>query len=153
MACNQTRFRISLWPSVDLYMVFFELLLWLGIIYYYCVSFIYNFYSYFIENDVCYLVLAEKNYSKRLAFSYLEDLAQEFHTQYGKKVNTVTRPYGFIEFGKKWELNFKIFKTNLCLTYVTKFSNLVCAQFFRNIHSEGQKSVHRFTSSSQSISS
>jgi Synaptobrevin/VAMP-like protein len=53
---------------------------------------------------VCYLVLAEKNYSKRLAFSYLEDLAQEFHTQYGKKVNTVTRPYSFIEFGKKWKL-------------------------------------------------
>lgn len=55
-------------------------------------------FHYFIENDVCYLVLAEKNYSKRLAFSYLEDLAQEFHTQYGKKVNTVTRPYSFIEF-------------------------------------------------------
>jgi vesicle transport protein SEC22 len=53
---------------------------------------------------VCYLVLAEKNYSKRLAFSYLEDLAQEFHTQYGKKVNTVTRPYTFIEFGKNLEL-------------------------------------------------
>jgi hypothetical protein len=46
-------------------------------------------------------VLAERNYSKRLAFSYLEDLAQEFHLQYGKKVNTVTRPYSFIEFGKK----------------------------------------------------
>lgn len=55
-------------------------------------------FHYLIENDVCYLVLAEKNYSKRLAFSYLEDLAQEFHTQYGKKVNTVTRPYTFIEF-------------------------------------------------------
>ena len=102
---------------------------------------------------MCYLVLAEKNYSKRLAFSYLEDLAQEFHTQYGKKVNTVTRPYSFIEFGKKWELNFNIFKTNACLTYVTKFSNLVRVQFFRNIHSEGQKSVHGFTSSSQSFSS
>jgi hypothetical protein len=50
-------------------------------------------------------VLAEKNYSKRLAFSYLEELAQEFHSQYGKKVNTVTRPYSFIEFGKNKELN------------------------------------------------
>jgi len=111
-----------------------------------------NFYSYFIENDVCYLVLAEKNYSKRLAFSYLEDLAQEFHTQYGKKVNTVTRPYSFIEFGKKYELNYNIFKTNICLPYVTSFNKLVCAKCFRNIHSEGQKSVHRFTSSSQSFS-
>ncbi|XP_069695734.1 vesicle-trafficking protein SEC22b-B [Periplaneta americana] len=55
-------------------------------------------FHYLIENDVCYLVLAEKNYSKRLAFSYLEDLSQEFHSQHGKKVNTVTRPYSFIEF-------------------------------------------------------
>ncbi|XP_019880578.1 vesicle-trafficking protein SEC22b-B [Aethina tumida] len=55
-------------------------------------------FHYLIEYDVCYLVLCEKNYSKRLAYSYLEDIAQEFHSQYGKKVNTVTRPYTFIEF-------------------------------------------------------
>ncbi|XP_044254159.1 vesicle-trafficking protein SEC22b-B [Tribolium madens] len=55
-------------------------------------------FHYLIEYDVCYLVLCEKNYSKRLAYSYLEDIAQEFHAQYGKKVNTVTRPYTFIEF-------------------------------------------------------
>jgi vesicle transport protein SEC22 len=50
-------------------------------------------------------VLAEKIYSRRLAFSYLEDLAQEFHSQYGKKVNTVTRPYSLIEFGEYEKLN------------------------------------------------
>lgn len=37
-------------------------------------------------------------FSKRSAFTYLEDLAQEFHKNYGRKVNTVTRPYAFIEF-------------------------------------------------------
>lgn len=37
-------------------------------------------------------------FSKRSAFSYLEDLALEFHKNYGRKVNTVTRPYAFIEF-------------------------------------------------------
>lgn len=47
---------------------------------------------------MCYLVLCEKTFSKRLAYSYLEDIAQEFHSQYGRKVNTVTRPYTFIEF-------------------------------------------------------
>ncbi|XP_017136020.1 vesicle-trafficking protein SEC22b-B [Drosophila miranda] len=51
-----------------------------------------------IENDVCYLVMVDKMYSKRLAFNYLEDLAQEFHTHYGRRVNSVTRPYAFIEF-------------------------------------------------------
>lgn len=55
-------------------------------------------FSYLIEYDVCYLVLCEKNFSKRLAYSYLEDIAQEFHATYGKRVNTVTRPYTFIEF-------------------------------------------------------
>lgn len=55
-------------------------------------------FHYLIENEVCYLVLAERTYSKRLAFSYLEDLAQEFHSQYGKRVGTVSRPYSFIEF-------------------------------------------------------
>lgn len=54
--------------------------------------------SYLIENDVCYLVMCDKMYSKRNAFTYLEDLAQEFHKNYGRKVNTVTRPYAFIEF-------------------------------------------------------
>ena len=42
--------------------------------------------------------MCDKMYSKRIAFNYLEDLAQEFHTRYGRKVNTVTRPYAFIEF-------------------------------------------------------
>nr|CAG4645917.1 EOG090X0HBC [Lynceus sp. MCZ IZ 141354] len=56
------------------------------------------FFHYLIENDVCYLALCEKNYSKKMAFSYLEDLAQEFHSQYGKRINTVSRPYSFIEF-------------------------------------------------------
>lgn len=56
------------------------------------------FYSYLIESDVCYLVMCDKLYSKRLAFNYLEDIAQEFHKNYGRKVNSVTRPYAFIEF-------------------------------------------------------
>jgi len=42
--------------------------------------------------------MVDKMYSKRLAFNYLEDLAQEFHANYGRRVNSVTRPYAFIEF-------------------------------------------------------
>lgn len=37
-------------------------------------------------------------FSKRIAFNYLEDLAQEFYNNYGRKINSVTRPYQFIEF-------------------------------------------------------
>ncbi|XP_014259100.1 vesicle-trafficking protein SEC22b [Cimex lectularius] len=66
-------------------------------------------FHYLIEHDVIYLVLCESNYSKRLAFSYLEDIAQEFHSQYGSKVSTVTRPYGFIEFDTYIQKAKKIF--------------------------------------------
>lgn len=54
--------------------------------------------SYLIEHDVCYLVMCDKMFSKRIAFNYLEDISQEFNKSYGRKVNSVTRPYAFIEF-------------------------------------------------------
>ena len=49
---------------------------------------------------MCYLVLCEQSFSKRLAYSFLEDLQTEFSSNYGSKVETVSRPYSFIEFGK-----------------------------------------------------
>ena len=47
---------------------------------------------------MCYLVLCETSFDKRSAFSYLEDLHSEFFVQYGNKIDSVTRPYAFIEF-------------------------------------------------------
>ncbi|XP_072176646.1 vesicle-trafficking protein SEC22b-like [Diadema setosum] len=55
-------------------------------------------FHYLIETGICYLTLCEKSFSKRLAFNYLEELHQEFYSQYGKRVATVSRPYSFIEF-------------------------------------------------------
>lgn len=57
-------------------------------------------FHYLLENRICYLCLCEKTFSKRLAFSYLEDLSTEFLRQYGQRPYTVSRPYSFIEFGK-----------------------------------------------------
>lgn len=56
--------------------------------------------SYIIAEGICYLVLCESSFSKKMAFAYLEDLHTEFYDQYGKRVHRVTRPYSFIEFGK-----------------------------------------------------
>lgn len=61
--------------------------------------------SYLINKDVCYLVLTEKNFSKRLAFNYLEDIQNEFIKQYGQKINSANRPYNFIEFGELIDLS------------------------------------------------
>ncbi|CAG5117328.1 unnamed protein product [Candidula unifasciata] len=55
-------------------------------------------FHYLIERSVIYLVLCDKTFSRRLAFSYLEDVQQEFNSQYGSRIDTVTRPYSFIEF-------------------------------------------------------
>jgi len=55
-------------------------------------------FHYTISNGVCYLALAESSYPKRLMFTYLEDLATEFASQYLAQVPTVVRPYYFIEF-------------------------------------------------------
>ncbi|XP_013384478.1 vesicle-trafficking protein SEC22b isoform X2 [Lingula anatina] len=55
-------------------------------------------FHYLIERGVCYLVLCEQSFSKRLAYTYLEDLQTEFNMQYGTKIQTVSRPYSFIEF-------------------------------------------------------
>ncbi|KAI1290347.1 Vesicle-trafficking protein SEC22b-B [Halotydeus destructor] len=55
-------------------------------------------FHYLIDNGVCYLVLAEKQFSKRLAFSFLEQLQSEFAAQYGSRIHTASRPYTFIEF-------------------------------------------------------
>ena len=52
-----------------------------------------------IDNNVCYLTLAEKTYPKKLAFQYLEELNREFSRIYGASVDSVTRPYAFIKFG------------------------------------------------------
>lgn len=57
-------------------------------------------FHYLLENRICYLCLCEKTFSKRLAFSFLEDLSTEFLRQYGQRPYTVNRPYSFIEFGK-----------------------------------------------------
>ena len=53
-----------------------------------------------MEGGVCCLVMTEKTFSKRAAFSYLEDIQSEFSKQYGGYVPTARRPYCFIEFGK-----------------------------------------------------
>ena len=63
-------------------------------------SFFYLFCSYIIENGVCYLTLTEKMFPSRLAFGFLEDIAKEFWKQNSSEIQTVVRPYSFIEFGR-----------------------------------------------------
>ena len=51
------------------------------------------------EYGVCYLVLTDKGYPKKLAYQYLEELQSEFSRLYGTQIESVNRPYAFIKFG------------------------------------------------------
>jgi vesicle transport protein SEC22 len=57
-------------------------------------------FHYLIENGIVFLTLTDKGYPKKLAFQYLEELSSEFGRLYGSQVDTVSRPYAFIKFGK-----------------------------------------------------
>ena len=45
---------------------------------------------------VCYLCLADTNFSRKLCFAFLDDLKSEFFVQYGNRIDKVTRPYHFM---------------------------------------------------------
>lgn len=56
------------------------------------------YFHYVIKTPVCSLCLCEKNFSRKSAFAYLEDVTDEFLGQNGTRIASVTRPYHFIEF-------------------------------------------------------
>ncbi|EDN08643.1 protein transporter sec22 [Histoplasma capsulatum] len=55
---------------------------------------------YIIKDGVCFLCIADRSYPRKLAFSYLGDLANEFTTTYptSQYLSTNLRPYAFVEF-------------------------------------------------------
>ena len=46
-----------------------------------------------------YLVITDKSYPRKLAFSYVDELSKEFWTSYGPKVEGTRKPYAFVGFG------------------------------------------------------
>ena len=55
--------------------------------------------SYTIDRGVAYLTLTTGGFSKRISFAFLENIAGEFHSRYGNRIKTASRPYAFLEFG------------------------------------------------------
>ncbi|KAF8245823.1 snare-like protein [Wilcoxina mikolae CBS 423.85] len=54
---------------------------------------------YLIENHICYLCICERSYPRKLAFTYLQDIATEFYSSYGNEVMSPSlRPYAFVQF-------------------------------------------------------
>lgn len=51
-----------------------------------------------VGNDVMYLTVTTKGFPALVAFTYLEELSQEFASQHGAQVNTADRPFTFMRF-------------------------------------------------------
>ena len=56
--------------------------------------------SYVIQDSICFLCICDKSYPRKLAFTYLSDLANEFTTTYSPSQyhSPTLRPYAFVEF-------------------------------------------------------
>jgi vesicle transport protein SEC22 len=56
--------------------------------------------SYLISGDLCFLCICDRSYPRKLAFTYLSDLSQEFTTIYQPQqyLAPSCRPYAFVEF-------------------------------------------------------
>ncbi|KNB41197.1 vesicle-trafficking protein [Blastocystis sp. subtype 4] len=67
-------------------------------------------FSYIIDENLCFLTLTEKNLSKRIIFTYLEDvknsfisyLQNEHKDEWRTVLATMARPYAFARFGLSW---------------------------------------------------
>lgn len=56
--------------------------------------------SYLISDSICFLCICDRSYPRKLAFTYLSDLATEFTTSYASStyLSPTCRPYAFVEF-------------------------------------------------------
>jgi len=90
--------------------------------------------SYLLEQGVCYLILCDALFPKKMAFGFLEDLQAEFHDNYAKKVASVTRPYSFIEFGK-WHCVHTSQCAPSALFYTFYILNVNRLQWYGNLYS------------------
>merc|ERR1711907_276829 len=55
-----------------------------------------HYFMYIIKGGVCFLTLCENQYPKKLAVSFLNEIATEFHNKYESQIESATRPYQFI---------------------------------------------------------
>ncbi|KAL8739826.1 MAG: hypothetical protein Q9190_007411 [Brigantiaea leucoxantha] len=55
---------------------------------------------YLISDSICFLAICDRSYPRKLAFTYLSDLATEFTTTYqsSQYLSPSCRPYAFVEF-------------------------------------------------------
>lgn len=75
-------------------------------------------FSYIIENGICFMTLSDSSYPRKLVFYYLKDLAKEFEKFDEGLIKRITKPYGFVRFGKPSCIISFVWKMMLKLRYI-----------------------------------
>ena len=91
------------------------------------------FFHYIIEFGACFLTLCDKSFEKKLAFSFLKNLSEEFSNEYGDRIKSKNlRPYPFIEFDsyiqktkRKFQNNRRSSKVNLLNTELNDIQRIM----------------------------
>ena len=91
------------------------------------------YFHYIIEFGACFLTLCDKSFDKKLAFSFLKNLSEEFSNEYGDRIKSKNlRPYPFIEFDsyiqktkRKFQDNRRSSKVNLLNTELNDIQRIM----------------------------
>ncbi|CAH8479195.1 unnamed protein product [Schistosoma bovis] len=55
-------------------------------------------FHYLLDRGVCYIILTDSQFSRTKAFAFLEAIQTEFYGKYYQQIQTVSRPYAFLDF-------------------------------------------------------
>lgn len=78
---------------------------------------------YVISHSIVYFVICDKSYPRKLAFSYLQEISQEFSTSHGNDaLRPDTRPYAFVSFDNYMQKTKKLYQDERAQTNMDRLN-------------------------------
>lgn len=78
---------------------------------------------YLMSNGIIYFVVCDKTYPRKLAFSYLQEISQEFYQSHGNDAQRPdTRPYAFVSFDNYMQKTKKLYQDERAQTNLDKLN-------------------------------
>ncbi|KAH3677225.1 hypothetical protein WICMUC_001806 [Wickerhamomyces mucosus] len=79
---------------------------------------------YLLENSIIYFVICEKSYPRKLSFSYLTEISNEFFQSHGvDSLKPNTRPYAFVSFDNYMQKTKKIYQDQRAQSNLDRLNN------------------------------
>ncbi|KAL4967367.1 SNAP receptor SEC22 [Aspergillus stella-maris] len=80
---------------------------------------------YLIKDDVCFLCICDRSYPRKLAFTYLSDIATEFTNTYpaSQYQSPSLRPYAFVEFDTFIQRSKKVYQDSRASANLDKLND------------------------------